>query len=63
MEGAERRGAAFTAGQALGMFTVEEAAARLQKRAYRPGMDAQRREALLAGWRRAVRSVLEETRT
>ncbi len=63
MEELSGAGAAFTAGQALGMFTVEEAAARLQKRAYRPGMDAQRREALLAGWRRAVRSVLEETRT
>ena len=58
MEELSGAGAAFTAGQALGLFTAKEAAARLEKRAYRPAMDARQREALLAGWQRAVRSVL-----
>ena len=58
MEELSGAGAAFTAGQALGLFTAKEAAARLEKRADRPAMDARQREALLAGWQRAVRSVL-----
>lgn len=59
MEELSGAGAAFAAGQALGLFTVEQAAGRLQRRIYQPQMPPEKRQALLQGWEKAVQSVLK----